>query len=362
MLDEPFCIIFFFNFQIMSEITNQFKEIIKKQQAIAIKVNNVLKEEAGATTTSTTQKNNNDSLLTKNNQYSEFSKTFRTTSLQLLRKVQLFERFLMEMRAEFLNVNKFFSIGNATMPENSKKLNKNRDEIELEAKNQLKSCWEDLIALKKGLEIVATSNIVNNNNNTTNNNRQTINLQQNQQLLNHFGSILDYLHDKILIAQELLQKQQTQVFKQQLEEPNEGHLALPPIVKSSFDSYRAVPQRVDTATETEASLSQTERQQLEQENLNLQSDLETMLDQAKHIERQVMEISEMQRFFSSKMSEQNETVEQIAQLAAKSKANVENATVELQKAAKGGVSFRTLVMVFLWVCSFALLYLHAISK
>jgi len=101
---------------------------------------------------------------------------------------------------------------------------------------------------------------------------------------------------------------------------------------------------------------------LEQENIDLQSDLETMLDQAKHIERQVMEISEMQRFFSAKMSEQNETVEQIAQLAAKSKANVDNATVELQKAAKGGVNFRTLVMIFLWVCSFALLYLHAISK
>jgi syntaxin 18 len=104
-----------------------------------------------------------------------------------------------------------------------------------------------------------------------------------------------------------------------------------------------------------------ERQLLEEENASLMNELETLVDQAKDVEKQIMEISELQNLFALKVAQQSEDIEHNFNIAISSKSNINNAAKELTKATKKGVDFRVFVLLFLIISSFALLFLHSIT-
>jgi syntaxin 18 len=75
-----------------------------------------------------------------------------------------------------------------------------------------------------------------------------------------------------------------------------------------------------------------------------------------------MEISELHMIFATKVAEQEELANHIADNTIESKHNVDKGTAELHKAARRGVDFRIFVLLFLIVASLALLFLHWITN
>jgi hypothetical protein len=353
------------------DLTEELRSLVQRRMASAQSVSTLLKEEASGTAAigGVSRKTNTSTIngvggaaavRLHHGPEANVVGQFRSNALQLLGNVEQLRSFLMDVRVAYVDMKKFF---NRTSPreramaarsagallDTESLSDTDRDRIEAEVKTQIRRCWEDLVALKNGL-VAASLQL----------RRQQHSLRSDE--LKHLDGVLDHLQQRLSDVQELFESQQKLRYRQQAHEASDGYLQLPPIIKSSFDTYRAVPERVESAFDETASLDSAQRQLLERENSELQDELETMGDQARQIERSVMEISEMQRFFAAQLSQQNETVEQIAQLAERTRANVDIATGELQRASKRGVSFRTFVMLFLLVCSFALLYLHAINK
>lgn len=108
-------------------------------------------------------------------------------------------------------------------------------------------------------------------------------------------------------------------------------------------------------------LDEQERLILEEENKLLQNKLETNVDQARKIEKKVMEISELQQVFALKVAEQIELIDHNYQSVLQAHANVERGNRELQQATRRGVDFRVCVLLFIIVAGFALLFLDWIS-
>jgi len=97
---------------------------------------------------------------------------------------------------------------------------------------------------------------------------------------------------------------------------------------------------------------------LEQENKILLNELESMIDQARQIEKQIVEVSQLQEFFAQKVAEQAEEIEQIKKQTVHGTLNIEQGNKQIEKATKRGWSLTYIVTVMLYVLSFMLLFLH----
>jgi len=100
---------------------------------------------------------------------------------------------------------------------------------------------------------------------------------------------------------------------------------------------------------------------LEQENQLLQHELDSLFDRTRNVERQIMEIAELQQVFASKVSQQDQEIDLNFQAAVAAKARVDTGAKHLRKAMKKGVDFRVFVLLFLIVLSVSLLFLDHIT-
>eukprot|EP01116_Phalansterium_solitarium_P021865 TRINITY_DN6996_c0_g1_i1.p1 TRINITY_DN6996_c0_g1~~TRINITY_DN6996_c0_g1_i1.p1 ORF type:complete len:356 (+),score=104.87 TRINITY_DN6996_c0_g1_i1:1093-2160(+) len=101
--------------------------------------------------------------------------------------------------------------------------------------------------------------------------------------------------------------------------------------------------------------------ELEHENSLLLHELDTLLERSRQVERQLMEISELQQLFASKVSQQELAIERNYDAAVAATAHIDTGGRELKKATKKGVDFRLCVLMFLVVASLALLFLDSIT-
>ena len=378
------------------DLTSEFLKVTNSKQNLLNVVSKIAKEEEGGGSSKSNSASFKSSVILGGKKRPNHSKQeidvlqmFKKNALNLLQTINNTKQFVLEIRVQYVDIKKYFynndngMVGHSNNSSGLKKMrllgDKERDAIELELKNRLQNCWQDLVALKKGL-IVVSMTLLNSSNNrkdstehiekdlTNTEKREMLEIleqQLKQQIkdkheIRHLSGMIDHLQLKLEETQQIFEEEQMTLLKSQNENVKDGYLLLSPISKNSFD-MRAVPERVESSNLEQMELNSEEQKILEQENLTLQNQLETMTDQAKQLEKQVMEISQMQRFFATKLQEQNETVDLIADLAAKSKTNVDSATEQLQIASKRGVSFRTFVMLFLLVCALVLLYLNAIN-
>ena len=75
-------------------------------------------------------------------------------------------------------------------------------------------------------------------------------------------------------------------------------------------------------------LTETERHELEQENIRLSKDFETLVDKTREIEKQMYEISNLHTTFASKVLEQTEVIEYTHNIVMQSVAAVEQGKKE----------------------------------
>jgi len=243
---------------------------------------------------------------------------------------------------------------------------KEREEIDKEAKTILKSCNSKVDQLKSLIEQL----------------HQTGNYNTNTLL--HWSGIIANLYQRLQSVSTYFAEMKSFDFKQ-AEQVKNGYLKLPPkkITNNinNVDKYSKITANKSNSANNESSISEDinnsqtrnegkeilnitderERQLLEEENASLMNELETLVDQAKDVEKQIMEISELQNLFALKVAQQSEDIEHNFNIAISSKSNINNAAKELTKATKKGVDCRVFVLLFLIISSFALLFLHSIT-
>ncbi|XP_059371342.1 syntaxin-18 isoform X2 [Carassius carassius] len=107
----------------------------------------------------------------------------------------------------------------------------------------------------------------------------------------------------------------------------------------------------------EDDLSPEEIQMFEQENKRLVGEMNSLLDEVRHIEGKVVEISRLQEIFSEKVLQQETEIDNIHQLVVGATENVKEGNEDIREAIKNNAGFRVWILFFLVMCSFSLLFL-----
>lgn len=94
---------------------------------------------------------------------------------------------------------------------------------------------------------------------------------------------------------------------------------------------------------------------LEQENVLLQKEIDSMSQDVALAERRVTEIAKLQRVLSEKIEEQAEKIEQVHHTAVEATENVEMGNKHLRQSRESSQRFRWIVFGFLLFCSLMLL-------
>ncbi|XP_005102139.1 syntaxin-18 [Aplysia californica] len=107
----------------------------------------------------------------------------------------------------------------------------------------------------------------------------------------------------------------------------------------------------------EEEISPEEAQLFEQENKALYEEMNSMAEEVKHIEGQVVEIAKLQEIFTEKILEQDVQMNQISTTVVGTTENIKDANEEIREAIKKKAEFRVWILFFLVVCSLSLLFL-----
>ncbi|RUS78193.1 hypothetical protein EGW08_014052 [Elysia chlorotica] len=100
-----------------------------------------------------------------------------------------------------------------------------------------------------------------------------------------------------------------------------------------------------------------EAQMFELENKTLYDEMNSMVQEVRQIEGQVVEIAKLQEIFTEKILEQDVQINSISDSVVGTTENIKDANEEIREAMKKKAEFRVWVLFFLLVCSLSLLFL-----
>ncbi|XP_059152491.1 syntaxin-18-like [Physella acuta] len=109
--------------------------------------------------------------------------------------------------------------------------------------------------------------------------------------------------------------------------------------------------------DNEDEISPEEAQMFEQENKVLYEEMNSIIEEVKQIEGQVVEIAKLQEIFTEKILEQDVQINTIANTVVGTTENIKDANEEIREAIKKKAEFRVYILFFLVVCSLSLLFL-----
>ncbi|XP_017466099.1 PREDICTED: syntaxin-18 isoform X1 [Rhagoletis zephyria] len=104
-------------------------------------------------------------------------------------------------------------------------------------------------------------------------------------------------------------------------------------------------------------LSPEDVQMYEQENVQLYHELQGLVEEVEQIEKNVVDIAQLQDIFTEKVSLQQHNIERIASAVVGATENVKDANEQIQQAIQRNAGLRVWSLFFLLVMSFALLFL-----
>jgi NAD/NADP transhydrogenase beta subunit len=105
-------------------------------------------------------------------------------------------------------------------------------------------------------------------------------------------------------------------------------------------------------------ISSDDVQTFEKEKVELRNELESMVDNITVIEKQVIEIGQLQDQFSTKVSMQAEEISNLHQTTIKSTVHLVRAKTQLQNILTDSSDFRLFIIVLMLSLSFGLLFVH----
>ncbi|BFZ01314.1 hypothetical protein BsWGS_04353 [Bradybaena similaris] len=329
----------------MADITNLFKATVK-----AIKSTN---KALNGTSIDDGSKN----ILSKK-QESDFESKARN----MLKTITKLRDFLLENRKEYVNSGSLLPNSGSSMSE------ADRDQIDAYAQGIIKSCKETIIMFRV----------------------ETDRQKTHPQVKEHRNAVMilleSYLKDICKIYSEQQAVRVTRIVNRKrisrLEpERKHNHLTRHQLKKdlhiskdpqssgdkdgnsesasNSSEKQKTQPVQLDERLtfHDENEITPEEAQLFEQENKTLYEQMNSMVEEVRQIEGQVVEIAKLQEIFTEKILEQDVTINSISTTVIGTTENIKDANEEIREAIKKKAEFRVYILFFLLVCSLSLLFL-----
>ncbi|XP_053949702.1 syntaxin-18 [Anastrepha ludens] len=127
--------------------------------------------------------------------------------------------------------------------------------------------------------------------------------------------------------------------------------------KVALDEDIQKSQQLEDEEEEAKKLSPEDVQMYEQENVQLYHELQGLAEEVEQIEKNVVDIAQLQDIFTEKVSLQQHNIERIANAVVGATENVKDANEQIKQAIQRNAGLRVWSLFFLLVMSFALLFL-----
>ena len=258
--------------------------------------------------------------------------------------------FLIENKEKYVNPSRGLISKESALSESEK------DQIDLNAQEILKTCLQTLTATKMRFNVVEHT------------------LPTDKQITIHHNCVMQLLQLYLKDVGALYSKMKSLRLKQAIEKKeiqgvlgssskgerrvrNEGGGAMEgQRHKGAFDDHE-IDKGTGERDDFEPELSPEEILMMEEENQKLFNEMNCMIDEVKDAQKKMEEIGSLQQTFVENVMVQAEAIERIHDTAVGTAYNVEAGNEQLNKAMKNNVDFRVWVLFFLVMCSFSLLFL-----
>ncbi|XP_062515557.1 syntaxin-18-like [Corticium candelabrum] len=284
----------------------------------------------------TSKKFQNNGIMSRSRPMSVFSRKTR----EVVQNITKLRDFLLEHRHDYIN-----AAGHLT-GDTSQLTDQDRDQIDLEAQNYMKTCSSLIANLK------------------TEAFRENITDQQRLHREGVFGLLEGYLKDvcklysqqravrvKRVVDRKRISRLHSETSRLEIKPYNPLEPNTSPVVVSESEKCS------DQDDEIDKQLTAEELQMFEEENVQLFSNMSTLVDEVRQIEGKVVELSKLQQFFTEKVLEQAGTIERIQDTCVEATENVREGNEQIREAIKNNAGFRVWILFFLVMCSVSLLFL-----
>ncbi|XP_039249102.2 syntaxin-18-like [Styela clava] len=273
--------------------------------------------------------------------YKRRKSDFNKKANDIVQSISKLRDFLLQHRIAYINSHQ--AVGLASQPMSDHE----RDKIDEEAQNIIKKCNDAITVMQQNVE------------------QDNISDQQctHRQLVlasiqNHLKSVCKIYSEQRAIRVKLVVDKKRisrlhnpETHKKALtQDPDHSNNTERPAIK--FES------KFNYEESDEDDFSETEAAALEQENVLLFNDMNSMVDEVRAIEGKVVEITRLQEIFSEQVLQQEGDIEIISEKVIESTENIKGGNEELREAIKNNAGFRVWILIFLLMCSFSLLFLE----
>ncbi|KAI7801478.1 putative syntaxin-18 [Triplophysa rosa] len=263
---------------------------------------------------------------------------FSCKAKEVISNISKLKDFLLQHRKDYVNAGSFMS------PDVSHMTDSERDQIDQDAQIFMRTCADAIGQLRSETD------------------RQVVSAQ----VKDHRAAVLDLIEVYLKGVCKLYSEQRAVRVKRVVDkkrlsrlEPETACKDKPQTDVEDNNDKLVSDSNVDLWEDSrvEDDLSPEEIQMFEQENQRLVGEMNSLLDEVRHIEGKVVEISRLQEIFTEKVLQQDTEIDSIHQLVVGATENVKEGNEDIREAIKNNAGFRVWILFFLVMCSFSLLFL-----
>ncbi|XP_065130556.2 syntaxin-18 [Paramisgurnus dabryanus] len=264
--------------------------------------------------------------------------TFSSKAKEVISNISKLKDFLLQHRKDYVNAGSLMSSDVSRMTDGE------RDQIDQDAQIFMRTCADAISQLRSETD------------------RQVVS----SQVKDHRAAVLDLIDVYLKGVCKLYSEQRAVRVKRVVDKKRLSRLE-PELLgkeKQQSDVEESNEKAVSDSnvdlwedSRVEDDLSPEEIQMFEQENQRLVGEMNSLLDEVRHIEGKVVEISRLQEIFAEKVLHQETEIDNIHQLVVGATENVKEGNEDIREAMKNNAGFRVWIIFFLVMCSFSLLFL-----
>ncbi|ESO95012.1 hypothetical protein LOTGIDRAFT_117319 [Lottia gigantea] len=320
------------------DVTNLFKATVKsvKSRNKAIGENAV---------------NDKQNILSRSRQKGDFE----SKAKEVITNITQLRDFLLSHRKEYINS------GSHLSSEASKMTDSERDQIDNDAQNIIRTCQESIGILRLDLSSHRVHPQVKEH-------RQIVIFLMNEYLK---AVCKIYSEQKAIRVKRAVDRKNISKLKPETSNSPVNNVDLSSLIKKSTDekgsgdtdkssnAQKSIRPEFDHENSLlpEDEISPEESQMFEEENKALYDEMNSMSHEVKQIEGKVIEIAKLQEIFAEKVLEQEHEIDHIASTTVGTTENIIDANEEIREAIKKKAEFRVWILFFLVMCALSLLFL-----
>ncbi|GFO17798.1 syntaxin-18 [Plakobranchus ocellatus] len=325
----------------MADVTNVFKATVKALKSRNKALSEMSNEDPPSQTTSKREKSD-----------------FESRAKELVKTISRLRDFLLQHRKEYVSSGSLLSIGGSGLSESE------RDQIDNDAQEIMKTCKQTIVMFRVEADRQKALPQVKEHRNAV-----MILIESYLKAICKIYSEQKAVRVKRVVDKKKISKleperKHSQYTRKQLKKEfakdHNSTMSDKENISPETDrlqSTRAVIEETPVVENEDDQITLEEAQMFELENKTLYEEMNSMVQEVRQIEGQVVEIAKLQEIFTEKILEQDVQINTISNTVVGTTENIKDANEEIREAIKKKAEFRVWILFFLLVCSLSLLFL-----